>query len=47
MAELLRWRTYHSSEERVEAMKLWADGGVFGLACTLMSNCCLDYTNVR
>jgi len=49
MAELLGWRPYHSSvppEECAEAMKLWMDGGVFGLACTSMLNCCLNYPNV-
>lgn len=49
MARLLGWRPYHSSistEERSEAMKLWKDGAVFGLAATSMLNCCLDYPNV-
>ena len=50
MAELLDWKPYHSSvsiEERLEWKKLWQDGGVLGLVCTSMLNCCLDYSDVR
>lgn len=50
MAELLSWKPYHSSisiEERLRWKKLWRDGGVLGLACTSMLNCCLDYSDVR
>lgn len=50
MVELLGWKPYHSSiavEERSESMKLWKDGAIFGLACTSMLNCCLDYPSVR
>ena len=50
MARLLGWRPYHSSipvEERSEAMKLWKDGAILGLAATSMLNCCLDYPNIR
>ncbi len=50
MVELLGWKPYHSSvsiEERSEWKKLWEDGGVLGLVCTSMLNCCLDYSDVR
>lgn len=50
MARLLGWQPYHSSismDERSESMKLWKDGGVKGLACTSMLNCCLDFPSVR
>ena len=50
MADLLGWRPYHasvSSDKRVESMRLWITGGVMGLACTSMLNCCLDYPSVR
>lgn len=50
MVRLLGWKPYHSSisiEEHSEAMKLWKDGAVSGLACTSMLNCCLDYPSVR
>jgi hypothetical protein len=50
MAELLGWKPYHSSvsiEERSEWKKFWQDGGVLGLVCTSMLNCCLDYSDVR
>lgn len=50
MAKLLCWRPYHSSipiEDRSEAMQLWKDGAMCGLACTSMLNCCLDYPYVR
>ena len=50
MARLLGWQPYHSSismEDRLEWKKLWKDGGVKGLACTSMLNCCLDFPSVR
>jgi hypothetical protein len=50
MAKLLRWLPYHSSismAERSQAMKRWKNGSVFGLVCTSMLNCCLDYSHVR
>jgi hypothetical protein len=50
MAVLLGWKPYHSDipiEDRVEAMKLWKGGSTFGLVCTSMLNCCLDYPDVR
>ena len=49
MAKLLRWLPYHSSVstgERSDAMKRWKNGIVFGLGCTSMLNCCLDYPHV-
>ena len=49
MADLLGWKPYHSDipiEGRSEAMKLWKEGSTFGLVCTSMLNCCLDYPNV-
>jgi hypothetical protein len=50
MSALLGWAPYHSSipvENRSKAMASWKDGSVFGLVCSSMLNCCLDYPNVR
>jgi hypothetical protein len=50
MAELLRWKSYHSHvslEDRSAHMMLWKEGSIKGLACTSMLNCCLDYPAVR
>jgi len=50
MSALLGWMPYHSSvpiEDRSKAMASWKDGRVFGLVCSSMLNCCLDYPDVR
>jgi hypothetical protein len=50
MATLLGWRPYHESislQEHSESMKMWVNGDILGLVCTLMLNCCLDYPLVR
>jgi hypothetical protein len=50
MSALLGWMPYHSSislEDRTKAMASWKGGSVFGLVCSSMLNCCLDYPDVR
>ena len=50
MAELLGWKPYHAlipPDDRSLHKKTWEQGGIVGLACTSMLNCCLDYPNVR
>lgn len=50
MADLLRWKPYHSSvppEDRSRHLRQWKDGLIAGLACTSMLNCCLDYPCVK
>jgi hypothetical protein len=50
MSILLGWKPYHadvSTENRSQYLKEWRLGGVKGLVCTSMLNCCLDYHAVR